>query len=52
MHHQTEVLSSQKPRQGQDSLPDCVTTTYWVDCSIQGGESHPQSQQGVHCVLT
>ena len=52
MHCQTEVPSSQKPHQGQDSQPDCITTTYWVDCSIQGGESHPQSQQGVHCVST
>ena len=50
MHHHTEVPSSQKPRQGQDSHPDCITTTYWVDCSIQGRESHLQSQQGVHHV--
>ena len=28
MYHQTEVLSSQKPHQGQDSQPDFVTSTY------------------------
>ena len=27
MHRQTEVPSFQKPCQGQDSQPDCVTTT-------------------------
>ena len=52
MHHQTVAPSSQKPHQGQDSQPDCITTTYWVDCSIQGGENHLQSQQGLHCVST
>ena len=52
MYYQTEVPSSQKSHQGQDSQPDFVTTTYRVDCSIQGGENHPQSQQGLHRVST
>ena len=52
MYRQTEVPSSQKPHQGQDSQPDFITTTYRVDCSIQGRENHPQCQQGLHRVLT
>ena len=52
MHHQTEVPSSQKPPQGQDSQPDFITTTYQVDCSVQGGENHPQGQHGLHHVST
>ena len=52
MYCQTEIPSSQKPHQGQDSQPDFVTTTYEVDCSIQGRENHLQGQQGLHRVLT
>ena len=52
MYHQTDVLASQEPSQGQDSQPIFVTTTHWVDCSVQGGENHPQGQQGLHCILT
>ena len=52
MYHQTEVPSPPKPRQGQDSQLDFVTTTYRVDFSIQGGENHLQSQEGLHHVST
>ena len=52
MYCQIEVPSSQKSCQGQDSEPDFITTTYRVDCSIQGRENHLQSQQGLHCVST
>ena len=52
MYRQTEVPASQEPSQGQDSQPIFVTTTHRVDCSVQGGENHPQGQQGLHYVLT
>ena len=52
MYHQTEVPASQEPSQGQDSQPIFVPTTHRVDCSVQGGENHPQGQQGLHRVST
>ena len=52
MYCQTEAPSSQKPRQGQDSQPDFITTAYQVDCLIQGGENHLQGQEGLHRVST
>ena len=52
MYRQTEVPASQEPSQGQDSQPDFVTTTHWVDCSVQDGQNHSQGQQGLHHVLT
>ena len=52
MYHQTEVPASQEPSQGQDSQPIFITATHRVDCSVQGGEIHPQGQQGLHRVLT
>ena len=38
MYCQTEVPASQEPSQGQDSQPIFITTTHWVDCSVQGGK--------------
>ena len=52
MYHRTEVPTSQEPSQGQDSQPIFVTTTHWVDCSVQGRESYPQGQEELHCVST
>ena len=52
MYRQTEVPASQEPSQGQDSQPIFITTTHRVDCSVQGGESHLQGQQGLHRVST
>ena len=52
MYRQTEVPASQEPSQGEDPQPILVPTTHRVDCSVQGGESHPQSQQGLHRVLS
>ena len=50
MYRQTEVPASQEPSQGEDPQPIFVPTTHRVDCSVQGVESHPQSQQGLHRV--
>ena len=50
MYRQTEVPASQEPSQGQDSQPIFIPTTHRVDCSVQGGENHPQGQQGLYRV--
>ena len=50
MYRQTEVPASQEPSQREDPQPIFVPTTHRVDCSVQGGESHPQGQQGLHRV--
>ena len=52
MYCQTQVPASQEPSQGQDSQPIFVTTTHRVDCSVQGGESHLQGQEGLCHVST
>ena len=52
VYRQTEVPASQEPSQGQDSHPIFVTTTHRVDCSVQGRESYPQGQEGLHHVST
>ena len=52
MYCQTEVPAPQEPCQGQDRQPIFVPTTHWVDCSVQGGASHPQGQEGLHRVST
>ena len=52
MYRQTNVPASQEPSQGQVSQPIFVTTTHRVDCSVQGGESHPQGPEGLHRVST
>ena len=52
MYCQTEVPAPQEPCQGQDPQPIFVPTTHRVDCSVQGGASHPQGQEGLHRVST
>ena len=52
MYCQTEVPAPQEPCQGQDPQPIFVPTTHRVDCSVQGGESHLQGQEGLHRVST
>ena len=51
LHCHASIPSPQGQGQRKGTQPECLPVNQWVDCSVQGGEIHPESCEVLHCLL-